>query len=127
MPEIRGVAHILLNVTNPEDTANFYCDVFGFHVSKALDSYGIVSLTHPTANVGLALRRRDGLPATGPQVLDHFAFSVRDREELEEAARHLATLGIEADIEDTVTGAAISLRDPDNNEVEFFAALPGSH
>lgn len=126
MAEIRGVAHIVINVADPEASAGFYCDVFGFRVVQPMSDQGIVGLFHPSAKVGLGLQRRAGTAVAdrSAQSLDHVAFRVGDRDDLVDCVRHLATMGVDADIEDTPGGSSITLRDPDDNEVEFFAPPP---
>ena len=54
--------------------------------------------------------------------LDHVAFGVADRGELEKWARRLDELGIEhGEIKDAAYGAGLSFRDPDGIALEFFA------
>ncbi len=58
--------------------------------------------------------------------LDHVAFGVADRAELEKWTRRLDELGIEhGEIEDARYGSDVSFRDPDGIALEFFAP-PGS-
>jgi catechol 2,3-dioxygenase-like lactoylglutathione lyase family enzyme len=54
--------------------------------------------------------------------LDHVAFGVADRAELETWIRRLDELGIEhGEIEDAHYGSDVSFRDPDGIALEFFA------
>jgi catechol 2,3-dioxygenase-like lactoylglutathione lyase family enzyme len=54
--------------------------------------------------------------------LDHVAFGVANRQELETWAARLDELGIEHDaIKDASYGSGVSFRDPDNIPLEFFA------
>ena len=54
--------------------------------------------------------------------LDHVAFGLADRQELETWAGRLDELGIEHDaIKDASYGSGVSFRDPDNIPLEFFA------
>ena len=54
--------------------------------------------------------------------LDHVAFGVANRQELETWASRLDELGIEHDaIKDASYGSGVSFRDPDNIPLEFFA------
>lgn len=54
--------------------------------------------------------------------LDHVAFSCADRAELEKWRDHLDDLGIpHGDIVDAHYGSGMSVRDPDNIALEFFA------
>jgi catechol-2,3-dioxygenase len=53
--------------------------------------------------------------------LDHLAFAVADRSELEKWARRLEELGIEhGGIKDAAYGSGVSFRDPDGIALEFF-------
>ena len=54
--------------------------------------------------------------------LDHVAFGVADRAELERWARRLDELGIaHGPIKDATYGSGVSFRDPDGITLEFFA------
>jgi glyoxylase I family protein len=54
--------------------------------------------------------------------LDHLAFGVADRGELEKWSRRLDELGIEhGEIKDAHYGSGLSFRDPDGIALEFFA------
>jgi glyoxylase I family protein len=54
--------------------------------------------------------------------LDHLAFGVADRAELEKWARRLDELGIaHGGIKDASYGSGVSVRDPDGIALEFFA------
>ena len=54
--------------------------------------------------------------------LDHVAFGLADRSELEKWARRLDELGIEhGDIKDAAYGSGLSFRDPDGIALEMFA------
>jgi glyoxylase I family protein len=53
--------------------------------------------------------------------LDHLAFAVTDRSELEKWARRLEELGIEhGGIKDAAYGSGVSFRDPDGIALELF-------
>jgi glyoxylase I family protein len=54
--------------------------------------------------------------------LDHVAFGVADRQELEKWARRLDELGVQhGGIKDAAYGSGVSFRDPDGIALEFFA------
>jgi glyoxylase I family protein len=54
--------------------------------------------------------------------LDHIAFGVADRAELEKWATRLDELGVERGrIKDAAYGSGVSFRDPDGIALEFFA------
>jgi glyoxylase I family protein len=54
--------------------------------------------------------------------LDHLAFNVRDRATLEEWAKHFDALGVaHSEIKDENGGPLMTLRDPDNIQLELHA------
>jgi catechol-2,3-dioxygenase len=54
--------------------------------------------------------------------LDHVAFGVESRAELEKWARRLDEIGVEhGEIKDAAYGSGLSFRDPDGIALEFFA------
>jgi hypothetical protein len=57
--------------------------------------------------------------------LDHFALKVRDRPTLEAWSQHLDRPGVpHSSIKDDTGGPLITLRDPDNIQVELWAFDP---
>jgi len=54
--------------------------------------------------------------------LDHLAFGMSDRQELEKWAKRLDELGVQhGGIKDAAYGSGVSFRDPDGIALEFFA------
>lgn len=93
-----------------EDTGSFY------HVVWALDGGSLFGIhTHPRENDQPQFSEfRTGL--------DHVAFAVDSRQELETWQQRLEELGIEhGGIVDAPYGSGLSFRDPDNLPLEFFA------
>ena len=122
----RGLHHVVLTVTDVERSADFYGQVLGIKIGQ---------------RGGDAICLNDGLfhyclqrsPTTEPGDrfdesrvgLDHVAFSVPSRRELEETLPILEALGVEtAGIEWDEAGEAdyICFRDPDNIQVELYAS-----
>jgi catechol 2,3-dioxygenase-like lactoylglutathione lyase family enzyme len=93
-----------------EDTGSFY------HAVYALEDGTLFGLhTHPTRNDQPEFREfRSGL--------DHVAFGVPGRADLDRWAERLDGLGIaHGEIVDAPYGSGLSFRDPDNIALEFFA------
>jgi catechol 2,3-dioxygenase-like lactoylglutathione lyase family enzyme len=93
-----------------EDTGTFY------HVVYALDNGTLFGLhTHPTPNEQPNFSEfKSGL--------DHVAFGLANRSELEKWESRLDELGIaHGGIVDAHYGSGLSFRDPDNIALEFFA------
>jgi glyoxylase I family protein len=128
MAEFPRLGHVALTVTDLEASAKWYRRLFGIepavdedtgpyrHVIFVLPAGGVVSLhLHPTTD------RSDRFSEfrTG---LDHLAFHVGERAELEAWGARLDDLGIEhGQIVDAHYGSGLSFRDPDNIALEFFA------
>jgi len=94
-----------------EDTGPFHHVVFALAGGTLLGLHGFAS---DTRVAGRFDEHRTGL--------DHVAFACADRGELDRWRARLDTLGIEhGDIADAPYGSGLSVRDPDNIALEFFA------
>jgi catechol 2,3-dioxygenase-like lactoylglutathione lyase family enzyme len=119
-----------LTVRDPEKTAEFYATALGFVPVLELpdvEGRGFKKvLAHPESRTILGLtvhEANDGTPFTEFRTgLDHVAFGVPTRADLDEWTKRLDDLGIEhSDIRETPIGALLTLRDPDNVQVELWA------
>jgi catechol-2,3-dioxygenase len=126
-----GISHIDLTVTDYERTARWYEDVLGFallnkHRDETFDattmihsSGAIVNLQthHTTERSDVFDERRVGL--------DHLAFRVADRDELQQWVSHFDAMGVgHSGIIDAPHGPTLVFRDPDNFQLELFVHLP---
>jgi glyoxylase I family protein len=131
MADFPRIGHIALTVTDLEASAEWYRRFFGVepaldedtgsfrHIIFILPGGGAVSLHGHPSTV-----RADGFSEFRPG-LDHPAFHVANRAELEAWAARLDELGIEhGEIVDAHYGSGLSFRDPDNIALEFFALPP---
>jgi catechol-2,3-dioxygenase len=127
MPEIIGLSHIDLTVTDCVRSAAWWADVLGFTLVNQVhaDTYERKSLIHPsgmavtvmthdrTSEAGAFDERRVGL--------DHLAFRVADRDELQRWVTHLDERRVpHTGIIDTGYGPTVVFRDPDNMQLEFY-------
>src|SRR5918996_3504603 len=126
-PRIEGFGHIDLTVTDGQRSSQWWHEVLGFDLVIETDKpgfhvwgmlhrsgvyVGLMTHEHP---IGEAFDER----AVG---LDHLALNVRDRSALEEWARHLDQLGVpHSGIKDENGGPLLTLRDPDNIQLELHA------
>ena len=130
MPEISGIHHVSVTVTDIERSVPWYSEVLG--LSKLMEEkhpndtgYAVVlgkpdwSMcvglhTHPTNEQERFLESRTGL--------DHVSFTVSARSELDAWASRLAELGVEhSPVNDQGGYAVLVFRDPDNIQLEFIS------
>ena len=123
-----GLTHVAVTVSDLDRSREFYGRLFGsdpvldedagafYHVVYALEDGSLFGLhTHPTPNEHPEFSEyRSGL--------DHVAFGVGSRADLEKWASRLEELGIKhGGVVDAPYGSGLSFRDPDNIALEFFA------
>ena len=127
-----GIHHINLSVTDADRSADWYEEVFGLErLLKFEDEQGrwsklilrhpsglLVGLTQHHANRGEAFDEvRTGM--------DHVAFSVSDDSALDHWERHLDDIRVtHSEIRTSPLGRLIVMRDPDNIQLEVYAAKP---
>ena len=122
MPELDGIGHATLSVTDLDRSERFYTEVLGLF---RLADFGTVRiLVHRPTSFLLALAHHDaayGGPFTELHTgLDHLGFAVASRDELVAWERHLEELGVEyTPIRDMEFGAHLNFRDPDNIALEL--------
>lgn len=126
-----NVAHVVLTIRDLEVSRPWYTRLFGTepvldentgpfqHCVWLLPNGQLISLHQFwEPNMDAFDERRLGL--------DHLAFGVATRAELEEWAKRLDDMGIErGKIIDASYGSGLAFRDPDNIQLEFFAP-PGT-
>lgn len=129
-PRIDGFGHIDLTITDPEQSGRWWREVLGFRLILKIERPGfrVWSMHHPSGLV-VGLVAHDE-PAAGQfdersVGLDHLALNVQDRPTLEAWAQHLDQLGVaHSGIKQENGGALITLRDPDNIQLELHALDP---
>ena len=122
MPELAGIDHASLSVTDLDRSERFYTEVLGL---LRLADFGTVRiLLHRPTSFLLALVRHTA--AYGERFtelctgLDHLGFGVSSRAELVAWERRLDALGVEyTPIRDMEFGAHLNFRDPDHIALEL--------
>jgi catechol 2,3-dioxygenase-like lactoylglutathione lyase family enzyme len=132
VPELDGISHIDLSVTDVERSLPFYTDVLGFEVLGREESAErtMVLMTHAGLANGVCLNEhRDGGDSPFDERragLDHLSFRVASREQLETWQRTFEAHGVShSPIADTPFGPVLVFRDPDNIQLELMAG-PGT-
>jgi catechol 2,3-dioxygenase-like lactoylglutathione lyase family enzyme len=129
---IHGVHHLGLTVLDAEASAAWYVDVLGFRRDGGFEAPDGARRKVFLRHDGFALRlgltqHRDGGRERFDETragLDHLAFAVAERGELDEWARRLDAAGVvhsPVAPANSIAGAAVLvLRDPDNIQLELF-------
>ena len=130
MTALTGLHHVALTVSDRDASVAWYRDVLGFvelFLEEGEDRRACV-LRFPDGPIGIGLveftgehdafdERRTGL--------DHVAFSVATRDELDEWAATLTAAGIEhSGAIDVPPGAILNFRDPDGIALALFWDRP---
>ena len=123
------IGHVVLTVRDLSVSAPWYEALF--QAGPVLDEDTEPDLHHTVYLLGngtLVSLHQHGTPAPDEPFsefrvgLDHVAFGVANRAELEKWARRLDELGIaHGGIKDAGYGSGVSFRDPDGIALEFFA------
>jgi glyoxylase I family protein len=130
VPELAGISHIDLTVTDVERSERFYTEVLGFEVARRVDEpdlgFRLADLRHPGLAVEMCVRQPtagDGSRFSELRAgLDHLSFLVASRAELERWQEHFERHGVtHTPIVDAPYGAVLVFRDPDNIQLELMA------
>jgi catechol-2,3-dioxygenase len=127
MVTLAGYSHISLSVRDRDASVRWYGEVLGFAPFQVLDNECFMETIciHPDSGMVLCLQQHpDNVDEPfAPQLtgLDHVAFRVDSREELDGWQARLAELGVRhSPIADEEYGAVLCLRDPDEIQLELF-------
>ncbi len=129
-----SIAHIRLTVTDIARSRAFYERVFGWPVAVEVPADADQATRDALAFLfgGVIYQFGDGLVGLRPVEsgsfdedrvgLDHLAFAVGSRAELDEAAATLDGIGVaHGEIKDIGQGFILEFRDPDNIALELYA------
>jgi glyoxylase I family protein len=134
-PAVTGFHHFSPTVSDVEASARWYERVLGMnrvpvtfpHHGAEAEGYAVL-LMDPRSGIAIGLHHHDANPGQPFQEsrtgLDHIAFGVAERADLDAWASWLTELGIEnsgvIDTDNPVPYSVVVFRDPDNIQLELF-------
>ena len=130
MPSITGAHHVALTVRDIAKSEAWYAEVLGLQTLLARDDEDTLVrvMADPASGWILGLRQHlghaDGEFSEFRTGLDHFAFAVGSREELDAWEAELQRRSITySPVKETPIGTLIAFRDPDNIALELWLPL----
>ena len=131
MPTLAAYSHLSLSVTDLDRSTSWYCGVLGFEVIANVKGDGFLRnrLRQPDAGITLTLTAHEA--GSGDKFderrtgMDHVSFVVPSVDDIHDFKQCFEDLGVDhSDVKPTAGGAGgmITFRDPDNIQLEVFAA-----
>lgn len=126
MPLITGIHHLSLSVTDLARSTAWYCDVLGFEEWSEVEgpTFRRVRLRQPETSVIVTLTCHDASHDSFDERrtgMDHVAFSAGTVADIEALEEHFRAHGAQhSPIRRGEGTAVITLRDPDNIQLEVF-------
>ena len=133
MPAFGSISHLDLTVSDAERSARWYVDTLGLRRLRRADLKGrvMIVLMHPESGLVIGLNQHDEQSADRFDEhrpgLDHVAFAVAERDELDRWQERLTELAVEhSPVTDSASGSGTALvfRDPDNIQLELWWTRP---
>jgi glyoxylase I family protein len=126
--EIQGYHHLSLSVTDLGKSTQWYQQVFGLELAAEIQGKGFLRnrLRAPESGVTLTLTMHDDEAGEAFSErrpgMDHVAFAVGAVDTVRELKRRFEHLGVDhSEVKESSRGTAtITLRDPDNIQLEVF-------
>jgi glyoxylase I family protein len=128
MSEVLGYHHLSLSVTDLGKSTEWYQQVLGLDVAAEIEGDGFRRTRLRAAGSGVTLTltshdQESGVPFSERRAgMDHVAFQVGGVQAVEALKSRFEELGVtHSEVKSTTTGTAmITLRDPDNIQIEVF-------
>jgi catechol-2,3-dioxygenase len=122
MARIQKVSHVVLNVSDPAASAEWYSDVLGMEVMSSMESMGMVFLSFGTQDHDIALIKGPEGADLGSPGLSHTALMVDGgEEELRAIYQRVKASGAKVEfLADHKLTKSFYFLDPDGNRLEIF-------
>ena len=127
MRELANFHHVALSVRNRDESAAWYADVLGFAEFFREESSDrkscVMGFPGDGYSVGIVEHVDSGREPFDPSTtgLDHLAFTVASRDELDGWAEYLTAAGVEhSDPIEVAAGAILNFKDPDGISLALF-------
>ena len=126
MPELAGIHHVKMPVTDLDRSRDWYGRVLGFKVTYEFqDADGVVRGVAgevPGLGDSMLCLRVNFQAAQGCQGFDPVSFAVRDRADVEAWAAHLDTLGVpHSPVIEASIGWLLVFSDPDGLDLHLYS------
>ncbi|WP_051800751.1 VOC family protein [Streptomyces sp. NRRL F-525] len=126
MPELAGIHHVKMPVTDLDRSRDWYGRVLGFKVTYEFqDADGVVRGVAgevPGLGDSMLCLRVNSQAAQGCQGFDPVSFAVRDRADVEAWAAHLDTLGVtHSPVIEASIGWLLVFNDPDGLDLHLYS------
>ena len=132
MSDLQNVSHVAFTVTDLEQSKEWYAKVLGWQSLYDGEEGGINYSLGMLPNVGIFVGLRQHSGGSGDSFdpgrtgLDHIAFGVNSREDLEVWEKRFDELGVTySPIVDAPYGHVLNFKDPDNIALEIFTMPAG--
>ena len=132
MSNLQGVSHVAFTVTDLERSKAWYTEVLGWQMLYDGEEEGIRFSLGMLPNVGIFVGLRQHPAGSGDRFdpartgLDHVAFGVESREDLEVWQERFEKTGVTyTPIVDVPYGHVLNFKDPDNIALELFTMPTG--
>jgi len=131
MPEIQGYAHVAITVSDLDASLAFYERLLGTAPVGRIQLEGLDRRLFPVGGgqiLGVTAYTHGSADVSDPTKpgLDHIGFAVADREGVVAWQTQATEAGIDSDLQDADFGHALMVKDPDGNQIEFFAPAAGA-
>ncbi|WP_405866519.1 VOC family protein [Streptomyces sp. NBC_01515] len=126
MPELAGIHHVKMPVTDLDRSRDWYGRVLGFKVTHEFpDADGVVRGVAgevPGLGDSMLCLRVNSQAAQGCQGFDPVSFAVRDKADVEAWAAHLDTLGVpHSPVIEASIGWLLVFNDPDGLDLHLYS------